>query len=97
MAGVALANYAAPQANGHSAAFDGIAYAKEDDPAGSRDMLIVEAGEAEGVYLAPFDMDRLRDYRRREAWGNAYRRPGLYAPLTSPEVRDPFVRKDARR
>ncbi|MBN1176664.1 MAG: carbon-nitrogen hydrolase family protein [Dehalococcoidales bacterium] len=94
MAGVATANYAAPQANGHSAAFSGIAYAPDET---SLDMTIVEAGEEEGVYIAEFDMEALRDYREREAWGNAYRKPGRYGLLTSEEVNYPFIRKDARR
>jgi predicted amidohydrolase len=94
MLGVALANYAHPQANGHSTAFDGMAFNPDES---SRNMLVIEAGEREGVYIAEFDMGRLRDYRRRETWGNAYRRPRLYSELTSPEVQPPFVRADATR
>jgi predicted amidohydrolase len=93
MVGVAMANYAAPQENGHSVAFDGIAFA--DD--GPRDTCVVEAGEEEGVYVAAFDMASLRAWRRREVWGNAYRKPRTYAPLTSSEVEQPFLRNDARR
>jgi predicted amidohydrolase len=90
MVGVALANYAAPQENGHSIAFDPIAFDKN----GPRNMLVIEAGEAEGVYLASFDLEALRDYRRREAWGNAFRRPHRYNVLTSLDVQPPFVRVD---
>ena len=93
MVGVAMANYAAPQQNGHSVAFDPIAFDEEER---SRDTLIVEAGEAQGIYLAPFDLDRLRAWRQREVWGNAFRRPHRYGPLVAPEVQDPFVRRDAR-
>lgn len=95
MVGVAMANYAAPQNNGHSVAFDAMAYAVGGGAA--RDTLIVEAGESEGVILAPFDMDSLRDYRKREVWGNAYRRPRLYGVLSAGEVEPPFVRSDATR
>ena len=63
----------------------------------SRDSLGVEAGEAEGVDLAHFDMDAIREYRRIESWGNAYRKPGSYGILTSPDVAEPFVRRDSRR
>ena len=94
MVGVGMTNYAAPQNNGHSAAFDGVAYPVEDEP---RDTLLVEAGEDEGVYLAAFDVNSIRTYRKREVWGNAYRRPRLYKTLTSEEVEPPFVRKDATR
>jgi len=94
MVGVAMANYAAPQNNGHSIAFASVAF----DPDGrSRDTLIVEAGEEEGVYVAAFDMDGIRAYREQETWGNAYRKPSRYGLLTSEEVRPPFVRPDARR
>ncbi|HEX7999829.1 MAG TPA: carbon-nitrogen hydrolase family protein [Pyrinomonadaceae bacterium] len=95
MVGVAMTNYAAPQNNGHSVAFDGIAYPFTDGDA--RNTLIVEAGEREDVYLASFDMDDIRAYRERETWGNAYRRPRLYGLLTATEVEPPFVRKDATR
>ena len=92
MVAVALANYAAPDANGHSMAFDPIAF----DAHGSRDTLVIEAGEAEGVYLAPFDLDAIREYRRREAWGNAFRHPTRYAALTTLDVQPPFVRVNER-
>ena len=94
MVGVAMANYAAPRSNGHSVAYDPIAF---DEIGRTRDTLVVEAGEAEGVYLAAFDMERIRQYRRRETWGNAFRRPRLYGALTSERVEPPFVRKSARR
>jgi predicted amidohydrolase len=95
MVGVAMTNYAAPQNNGHSAAFDAVAYAVPDGAA--RDTLIIEAGESEDVYLATFDMDSIRAYRERETWGNAYRRPRLYRRLTATAVEPPFIREDARR
>ena len=92
MVAVALANYAAPQDNGHSIAFDPIAFAGGS----SRDMLVIEAGEAEGVYLATFDFDAIRDYRERETWGDAFRRPRLYGALTATDARPPFIRVNDR-
>jgi N-carbamoylputrescine amidase len=92
MFGVALTNYAAPQENGHSVAFDGISFVGER----SRDMLILEAGEQEGTYLAPFDLDKLRDYRSREGWGNAFRKPHRYGALVEINVEPPFIRLNAR-
>ena len=94
MVGVAMANYAAPQANGHSVAFDAVAF---DDKGHSRDTLIIEAGESEGVYLAQFDMDSIRAHREHEVWGNAFRKPHRYHLLTSLEVDPPFIRLSARR
>ncbi|HKP72839.1 MAG TPA: carbon-nitrogen hydrolase family protein [Pyrinomonadaceae bacterium] len=100
MVGVAMTNYAAPQNNGHSVAYDAVAFRAGASPAEDgepRDTLIVEAGESEGVYLATFDMDAIRAYRERETWGDAYRRPRLYHALTATEVRQPFIRGDATR
>jgi N-carbamoylputrescine amidase len=95
MVGVAMTNYAAPQNNGRSVAFDAVAYPVAD--AESRNTLIIEAGESEDVYLATFDLEALRAYRERETWGNAYRRPRLYKALTATEVQPPFIRADAKR
>ncbi|MCI8360445.1 MAG: carbon-nitrogen hydrolase family protein [Clostridiales bacterium] len=96
MLGIATANYAYPQpdCNGHSSAFDGIAY-RENQP-GSRDTLLIEAGENEGVYMASFPIDEMRAYRRTEVHGNAYRRPSLYHALIDEEIREPFIRRDRR-
>jgi predicted amidohydrolase len=90
---VAMANYAIPQENGHSAAFDGIAF-KET---GSRDTCLVQADGHEGIFMAVFDLDLLRVYRLNESWGNAYRKPKRYGLLTSSTVEPPFLRPDARR
>lgn len=89
MVGMAMTNYAAPQQNGHSVALDAVAFDESGRPV---DSLIVEAGASEGVYMARFDLDRIREYRRREVWGNAFRRPHRYAPLTFIGVDDPFHR-----
>jgi len=94
MVGVAMANYAAPQENGHSVAFDAVAF---DENERTQNTLIIEAGEEEGVYIAEFDMDRIRAYRERETWGNAFRKPQKYGLLISPEVEHPFIRASARR
>lgn len=94
MLGIATVNYPAgqPDCNGHSTAFDGIAYRPKEK--GSRDTLMMEAGEEEGIYLADFPMDEIRKYREKEVHGNAYRRPEKYGLLISEEVREPFIRKE---
>jgi N-carbamoylputrescine amidase len=92
MMGMAMANYAAPDQNGHSVAYDGMAF---DDCGRDRDMLLIEAGEGEGVFLADFDLDAIRTYRQCETWGNAFRRPHRYAALTAPTAVPPFVRTNA--
>lgn len=97
MVGIATVNYPYPHpdCNGHSTAFDGIAY--RPDQGGSRDTLVVEAGDGEGIYMAYFNMDDIREYRGREVHGNAYRRPELYDLLLKKEVKAPFIRADRRK
>ena len=97
MVGIATVNYPAgqPDCNGHSTAFDGIAYVP--DLPGSRDTLLLETPEEDGIYLAEFDLDAMRDYRSREVHGNAYRRPSKYRLLSEEKVAPPFLRGDARR
>ncbi len=82
MLGIATCNYpdSVPDCNGHSNAFDGVAYLPELE--GSRDTCILEAGGEEGVFMARFDLGQLRSYRKREVHGNAYRKPQHYGLLT---------------
>ena len=96
MLGIATCNYpgSVPDCNGHSSAFDGVAYLP--GLSDSRDTCILETDETEGVWIADFDMDMIRDYRRNEVHGNAYRHPRKYGILCSPEIREPFVREDHR-
>ena len=97
MLGIATCNYpiSVPNCNGHSNAFDGVAYLPERSD--SRDTCILEADESEGVWIAVFDMDMIRNYRRKEIHGNAYRHPCKYGILCSEEINEPFVREDYRK
>ena len=97
MVGIATVNYpiGQPDCNGHSTAFDGMAY-RPSEP-GSRDMLVVEAGEQEGMYIADFPIDEIRKYRSREVHGNAYRHPQKYKLLVSEGIEEPFIRKNYRK
>lgn len=100
MLGIATVNYAfgQPDCNGHSSAFDGIAYGEiRPGAVESRDTLIIEAGEAEGLYMASFPIDKIREYRSREIHGNAYRRPSKYRLLIDEKNEPPFIRIDRRK
>ena len=96
MIGIATCNYpgGVPDCNGHSSAFDGVAYLP--DLEGSRDICILEAGSEEGIYTAEFDLDMLREYRRCEVHGNAYRHPRKYHMLIEERIEEPFIREDYR-
>jgi predicted amidohydrolase len=95
MVGIAMTNYAGGKidCNGHSLAFDGMAYLETgQNTVESRDTLIVEAGESEGIYIAKFNINRMREYREQEVWGNAYRRPEKYSLITAGKREYPFIR-----
>ena len=96
MLGIATCNYpnGQPDCNGHSSAFDGVAYLPE--MTGSRDICILRAGSEEGIFLASFDLDMMREYRKSEVHGNAYRHPKKYGILVDERIEDPFVRGDYR-
>ena len=96
MMGFATCNYpdSVPDCNGHSSAFDGVAYLPE--LSGSRDTCLVEADGNEGIYMAEFDLDMMRKYRQSEVHGNAYRRPEKYKMLISEEKIEPFIRGNKR-
>ena len=97
MIGVATCNYpqGQPDCNGHSSAFDGIAW--PPDHSGSHEMCILEAGAEAGVYLANFDIEKMREYRRKEIFGNAYRHPQKYHALIDEEIKEPFIRDNYRK
>lgn len=96
MVGIATCNYpdSVPDCNGHSNAFDGVAYLPE--LSGSRDTCILEADGREGIFMAEFDMDMIRRYRNKEVHGNAYRRPSMYGILLEKDKKEPFLRDDCR-
>lgn len=97
MVAIATCNYpgCVPDCNGHSSAFDGVAYLPQLE--GSRDTCLIEADESEGIFMAELDMDMLRDYRKKEVHGNAYRRPEKYSLLTDTLKSEPFLREDSRQ
>ncbi len=97
MLAIATCNYpdSAPDCNGGSSVFDGVAYLPELD--GSRNTCILQADGAEGVYLAELDLQQLRRYRESEVHGNAFRRPQKYGLLTSERIEPPFIRSGYRR
>lgn len=97
MVAIATCNYPinVPDCNGKSSVYDGVAYLEELE--GSRDTCILEADEEEGLYIASLDLDMIRNYRKKEVHGNAYRHPDKYGILTSNQIAEPFIRKDYRK
>ncbi len=96
MLAIATCNYpqTVPDCNGGSSVFDGVAYLPELE--GSRDTCILQAGGAEGIYVADLDLEQLRAYRETEVHGNAFRHPSKYTLLTHPAIDRPFLRDGYR-
>lgn len=89
MVGVAMANYPGKQW-GHSCAYSPIVF---DEKGAYIDNLMISADDCtEDILIATFDLDRLRAFRKRETWGNAYRKPRTYSDLVRTEINDPFIR-----
>ena len=97
MLAIATCNYpdSVPDCNGGSSVFDGVAYLPELN--GSRDMCILQADGAEGIYLAELDLEQLRCYRESEVHGNAFRRPQKYGLLLDTKIEAPFIRSSYRK
>lgn len=91
MVAVAMANYpkGVLDCNGHSCAFDAIAY---DSEGVERDMLIAKASEHEEILIVEFPIRKLREYRHIEVLGNAYRHPTKYKKIVEKRIEEPFIR-----
>lgn len=96
MTAIATCNYpeTVPDCNGGSSVFDGVAYLPALPE--SRDTCILQADGKEGIYLAELNLEQLRNYRKREVHGNAYRHPKKYGLLTDTKISEPFVRNGYR-
>lgn len=97
MTAIATCNYpeTVPDCNGGSSVFDGVAYLPELE--GSRDTCILQADGQEGIYMAELDLEQLRNYRKNEVHGNAYRHPKKYGLLVDTRIDEPFVRSNYRQ
>lgn len=72
LAGVAMANYPLPLANGQSQAYTCIPWKNGR----ASEMLIAKAGEQEQILLASFDIAEIRAFRDFEAWRMKYQSDG---------------------
>lgn len=93
MCGVAMTNYPKPKCNGRSVAYNGMRIKGQND----YDPCLVLANDEENILYADFDIDALREYRKTEIWGDAYRKPRLYGKLSENNPQEPFIRKNAKR
>lgn len=86
MTAIATCNYpgSVPDCNGNSTVFDGMAYLPGEGC--SRDTCILRSGEQKGIYICELDLAMLRDYRKDEVFGNAYRHPEKIWPSDQGKV-----------
>ena len=89
MVGVAMTNY--PKEKwGNSCAYSPIVF---DEYGNYIDNKIVSAGDIEeNILIAQFNLDDIRNYRKSETLGNAYRKVESYKKLLDKIVKDPFIR-----
>lgn len=89
MVGIAMANPPGSNA-GCSCAFSPIVWDRDGEAV---DNTILTADPmSEGVFLAKFDIEALRAYRRKEMMGNTFRKVNAYKELLSGIVDAPFIR-----
>lgn len=90
MVGIAMANYPG-KGWGNSRAYSPIVF---DDDGNYVDNKIISADDTqEDILIAEFDLDSIRNYRKMETWGNAYRKVGAYKELLDTKVQEPFIRE----
>jgi predicted amidohydrolase len=89
MVGVVMANPPGINA-GCSCAFSPITWDRNGVPIDNT--IIMADDETEGIFMAEYDMEELRDYRRHEMMGNTFRKVKAYAVLLNDEIKEPFKR-----
>lgn len=90
MTGIAMANY--PGDNwGNSCAYSPIVF---DDNGNYIYNKILSANDIkEDIIVAEFDLESIRNYRKSETWGNAYRKVKAYKDLLDPNVKEIMKQK----
>ena len=90
MCGVAMANPNGENA-GHSCAYSPICWDGNGECVDNT--LFLANANAEGLFYAEFDMDKIRAYREREMMGNTFRKVNVYSELLNDTIQYPFIRE----
>lgn len=88
MVGIAMANYPAKKW-GASCAFSPVVFDKDGNYADNT--IVLQKDVTEKIILAEFDMDKIRDYRRREVWGDKYRKLEAYEGLANETIENKLL------
>lgn len=92
MVGIVTINYS--NNGGKSSAFSPIVRDKNKNELNNK---ILVMDEKENIQIVKFNLNDIRDYRKRETLGDAYRKPLLYKYLSEEHIKEPFIREDSRR
>lgn len=90
MCGVAMANPNGENA-GNSCAYSPICWDRNGECVDNT--LFIADADAEGLFYAEFDMDKIRAYREREMMGNTFRKVNAYSELLNDTIQYPFIRE----
>lgn len=90
MCGVAMANPNGENA-GNSCAYSTICWDGNGECVDNT--LFLANANAEGLFYAEFDMDKIRAYREREVMGNTFRKVNAYSELLNDTIQYPFIRE----
>ena len=90
MCGVAMANPNGENA-GNSCAYSPICWDRNGECVDNT--LFIADADAEGLFYADFDIDKIRAYREREMMGNTFRKVNAYSELLNDTIQYPFIRE----
>ena len=90
MCGVAMANPNGENA-GNSCAYSPICWDGNGECVDNT--LFIADADAEGLFYADFDMDKICAYREREMMGNTFRKVNAYSELLNDKIQYPFIRE----
>jgi predicted amidohydrolase len=90
MVGVAMANPPGKNA-GCSCAFSPITWDKNGIPVDNT--IVLADDETEGIFIAEYNLEELRDYRSHEMMGNTFRKVKAYSELLNDDIKEPFIRR----
>ena len=92
MVGIVCVNYS--NLGGKSSAYSPIV---RDLSKQEVDNTLLVMDDKEDIKVVEFDINEIRNYRKRETLGDAYRKPYAYKELIEDNVKEPFIRNDSRR
>lgn len=92
MVGIVTVNYSTN--GGKSSAFSPIV---RDENKNEVDSEILVMNENENIQIVRFNLNEIRNYRKKETLGDAYRKSLLYKFICEEHIKEPFIREDSRR